>query len=409
MDVFDLSEIQATYILDMPLRRLTKFSRIELENEQDRAAARRSRSCDAILGDEKLLRKIVSDELAEVAKAHGTPRRTVLLESAGTPLTAATAPLEVADDPCWVLLSSTGLLARTTSDDPLPGGGGRHKHDVGRRRRPDHRPRRGRPGHLPRADDPPLGARPAGPARRPTAPPACPAARRSRRSSTCRAASEPLALVLAVDRTSPGLALGTAQGVVKRVTTDYPGNRDDWEVIGLEDGDEVVGAVELATGDEDLVFVTSDAQLLRFAADRRPPAGPRRPAAWPASSWPPAQRVVFFGAVDPAVPNRRRHRPAARRARCPAPSPGSLKVTPYDEYPAKGRATGGVRATGSSRARTPWCSAWVGAAPARAAAANGVPVELPVATGERDGSGACAATPIAAVAGALPGTVVDVE
>jgi hypothetical protein len=45
----------------------------------------------------------------------------VLLESAGASLTTAkAAPLEVADDPCWVLLSSTGLLARTTSDEPLP-------------------------------------------------------------------------------------------------------------------------------------------------------------------------------------------------------------------------------------------------------------------------------------------------
>jgi DNA gyrase subunit A len=35
MTVFDLTEIQATYILDMQLRRLTKFSRLELEKEQE--------------------------------------------------------------------------------------------------------------------------------------------------------------------------------------------------------------------------------------------------------------------------------------------------------------------------------------------------------------------------------------
>ena len=43
----------------------------------------------------------------------------------------------------------------------------------------------------------------------------------------------------------PGLALGTAQGVVKRVVPDYPANRDEFEVIGLKEGDSVVGAVEL--------------------------------------------------------------------------------------------------------------------------------------------------------------------
>src|SRR3981189_987107 len=36
---FALSEIQATYILDTPLRRLTKYDKIELEGEQDRLRA----------------------------------------------------------------------------------------------------------------------------------------------------------------------------------------------------------------------------------------------------------------------------------------------------------------------------------------------------------------------------------
>ena len=38
MSVFDLTETQTTYILDMPLRRLTKYSRIELETEQEHLA-----------------------------------------------------------------------------------------------------------------------------------------------------------------------------------------------------------------------------------------------------------------------------------------------------------------------------------------------------------------------------------
>ena len=80
-------------------------------------------------------------------------------------------------------------------------------------------------------------------------------------------------------------------------------------------------------------------------------------------------------------------------------------MTPYAEYPAKGRATGGVRCHRFLKGEDTLVLAWVGAAPARAAAANGVAVELPAATGRRDGSGAPAATPIAAVAGALPGSV----
>ena len=127
MEVFDLSEVQVNYILEMPLRRLTKFSRIELETERDELLAAID-ELDAVLNDEKLLRSTVSDELAEVAKQFATPRRTVLLEAAGQPV--ATMQLEVSDDPCWVLLSSTGLLARTTDTSPLPEEGPRGKHDV---------------------------------------------------------------------------------------------------------------------------------------------------------------------------------------------------------------------------------------------------------------------------------------
>ncbi len=87
--VFELSQAQSDYILEMQLRRLTRFSKIELEKEQEQLR-REIEELDAILADDKLLQKVVSDELAEVAKTYGTPRRTVLLQSAGTAVTAAT-------------------------------------------------------------------------------------------------------------------------------------------------------------------------------------------------------------------------------------------------------------------------------------------------------------------------------
>ncbi len=110
MSVFDLSQLQADYILELPLRRLTKFSRIELETERTQLRAE-IEELTAILADGGRLRALVSEELAQVADEFGTPRRTVLPESAGTSVSAAkAAPLEVADDPCRVLLSSTGLV-----------------------------------------------------------------------------------------------------------------------------------------------------------------------------------------------------------------------------------------------------------------------------------------------------------
>lgn len=127
---FSLSEIQTQYILDTPLRRLTRFDRIELESEKDRLNAEIA-ELTRILESDAELRKLVSAELAAVAKKYGTERRTVLLEAGATaPVTAV--PLQVADDPCRVLLSSTGLLARTSNGEPFPqdADARRSKHDV---------------------------------------------------------------------------------------------------------------------------------------------------------------------------------------------------------------------------------------------------------------------------------------
>src|SRR5580700_5063196 len=82
MSVFDLSEIQATYILDTPLRRLTRYDRLELEREAQTLRAEID-ELTAILESEPRLRTLVSDELASIAERFADPRRTVLLEGSG--------------------------------------------------------------------------------------------------------------------------------------------------------------------------------------------------------------------------------------------------------------------------------------------------------------------------------------
>jgi DNA gyrase subunit A len=396
MDIFDLSEAQATYILDLQLRRLTKFSRIELEKEQDELR-RAIEELEAILADEALLLRTVSSELAEVAKAHGTPRRTVLLESAGTAATP-TQPLEVSDDPCWVLLASTGLMARTSTAEPLSAEGRRNKHDaVVAAVRTTARGEvglvtsLGRMVRLSALELPALPPTSGAPSLSGGAPLAA--------YVDLPPGEEPLTLA-SLSGERPGLALGTRDGVVKRVTTDYPG-RDSWEVISLKEGDEVIGAVELLTGSEDLVFITSDAQLLRFPADLVRPQG-RGGGGVAGVRVGADQRVVFFGAVDTdrdAVVVTA----AGSSTALPGTEAGSLKVTPFADYPAKGRGTGGVRCHRFLRGEDTLVLAWAGATPARAAAANGVPVELPHPTGRRDGSGTSGSAVIAAIAPAPAG------
>jgi len=71
---FKLSDEQATYILDMPLRRLTKMSKLELETESKELSAT-IKALQTLLGSEEAIRKQVSAELTEVAKNFATPRR----------------------------------------------------------------------------------------------------------------------------------------------------------------------------------------------------------------------------------------------------------------------------------------------------------------------------------------------
>lgn len=77
---FKLSEIQANFILDMPLRRLTKTSKIELEAEQSELN-KTIADLKAILASDKKLKKIVSDELKEIGDKFATARRTKLIDN----------------------------------------------------------------------------------------------------------------------------------------------------------------------------------------------------------------------------------------------------------------------------------------------------------------------------------------
>ncbi|MFC5730550.1 DNA gyrase/topoisomerase IV subunit A [Nocardioides vastitatis] len=405
MSVFDLSTAQTDYILEMQLRRLTRFSRIELEKEQEQLR-KEIEELDAILADDALLRKVVASELADVAKAYGTPRRTVLLESAGTTAVAAAAtPLEIPDDPCFALLSSSGLLARTSGAEEIGTGGGRANHDVvvsavrttaradvgvltsaGRLLRlnvldlPAIPPSANEPnlqGGLPLTEVLSLGAD-------------------ERALALCSLATE-----------GPGLALGTRQGVVKRANPEVLG-KDEWEVIRLGDGDEVVGAVELDSGSEELCFVTSDAQLLHFSADGVRPQG-RSGGGIAGIRLTSGERVVWFGALDPEAPAVLVTASGSATA-LPGTEPGAVKVTDFAEYPAKGRATGGVRCHRFLKGEDTLVFAWAGPAPARGAAASGAPVDLPAATGRRDGSGVPGTQPLAAAAGPLAAVLtVDVS
>ncbi|MFJ8201452.1 DNA topoisomerase (ATP-hydrolyzing) subunit A [Streptomyces sp. NPDC096152] len=389
---FSLSDVQTQYILDTPLRRLTKFDRIELEAEKDRLIAE-IEELTRILESDAELRKLVSAELAAVAKKFATPRRTLLLEAGAAPATAVS--LQVADDPCRVLLSSTGLLARTMTDEPLPHEGRRHKHDVIVSAVPA--TARGEVGvvtssgrllRLNVVDLPQLPESATAPNLSGGAPLA---------EFVSLEDDETVVCLTTLDESSPGLALGTEQGVVKRVVPDYPANKDELEVITLREGDRIVGAVELRTGEEDLVFITDDAQLLRYQAAQVRPQG--RPAGGMAGvKLAEGAKVISFTAVDPAA-DAVVFTVAGSRGTLDDSVHTTAKLTPFDQYPRKGRATGGVRCQRFLKGEDCLSFAWAGPIPARAAQKNGTPAELPETDPRRDGSGVSLAKTVAAVAG----------
>ena len=443
--VFDLSEIQAQYILDTPLRRLTRFDKLELEREQETLRAEIAELTE-ILENEDKLKDLVGGEMTDVAKKFGTPRRTVLTE-AGAAVTAAV-PLEVTDDPCLVVLSATGLLARIPLDNQAG------------------------PERI-RGSAPPPGTVSAGAAdlvacsvattARATIGAVTSAGRMIRVSvieipTLPAGTGEPGALSAGhpVGEFVPGLAdgetvlalasldggeasgvtLGTASGVVKRVQPDYPANRDEFELITLKDDDRVIGAAYLTGDDAELVFITSDAQLLRFAASSVRPQG-RAAGGMVGVRLSDGATAIWFGAIGPAVtrsvlptlpaspPNGHadNHEAAlaavadlrsevtgeeagggawattpetaaavvvtvaGRSGALPGTGGASVKVTPFAEYPPKGRATGGVRCQRFLKGEDGLIKAWLGPVPVIGVTESGIVVDVSGMTGKRDGSG----------------------
>ncbi|SEP47763.1 DNA gyrase/topoisomerase IV subunit A [Amycolatopsis saalfeldensis] len=385
MQRFKLSEIQAAYILDTPLRRLTKYDRLELESEQDKLREEIA-ELSTILDDETVLKKLVSSELAKIAKDFPTERRTRLIDGDLKEVLAASkpsGPLEITDDPCQVILSATGLVARTAAESEeaseVRRRNGRVKHDAVSA--VVHTTARGQVllvtsrGRAFKTDVLPLPVLPEQ------------AGTVSLRGGMAAKELVPLEkgeTVVGIAplgeqaADSPGLALGTRGGVVKVCAPEWPVRSDEFEVISLKPGDEVVGATWLTDGSETLAFMSSEASLLRFAASLVRPQG-LKSGGMAGINLPTGGSAVFFGAVR--TDDEEHGEPMVVTA-----TGQSVKVTPFSEYPAKGRATAGVRAHRFLKGETSVAVAWIGPRPA-GAARNGDPVELPEVDLRRDGSG----------------------
>ncbi|MBN1642827.1 MAG: DNA topoisomerase 4 subunit A [Anaerolineae bacterium] len=116
MRKFKLTEIQATAILDMQLRRLAAMERAKLKDEEKELMAR-IEYLEALLASETKQLGVIKDETDEIKGRYATPRRTKIVDAAPgegeAPVTAAA--LAVPDAPQAVVLTTKGVLRSDAS------------------------------------------------------------------------------------------------------------------------------------------------------------------------------------------------------------------------------------------------------------------------------------------------------
>ncbi|AOZ72681.1 DNA topoisomerase IV [Boudabousia tangfeifanii] len=379
MTAFELSEVQAEHILSLQLRRLTKLAKLELETERDDLLAEIAQ-LQELADSEPKRRAQVGIELRAVAKRLATPRRTVLVADAAT-VKAGDVPLEVPDEPCQLVLTPQGTIARFAGEEELPTEGDRLTADARRSTLlTSNRATVGvlcEDGMVHKLDVLTVPTLP-----RATGAPSF-AGGTDVNLLVPQISAKPLCL-LDLDPEAPPFALGTKQGVVKRVRSEHPISKDDWEAISLNPGDQVIGAAP-CPDESELVFVTKLAQLLHFPASAVRPQG-LNAGGMGGIALKSGDEVLAFSVISDQEDAYAMTMVADEGGLFGEPI-AAVKWTPLSVFPAKGRNTMGVRAMRFLSGQSELSRAWVTNAQPRPLDAQGAPVALPPMNEKRDGSG----------------------
>ena len=386
MQVFDLSQLQAEYILELRMRRLTKFSKIELETEKA-TLLEEIAELELVLSSQAQLHSLVVEELEAVANAFGDARRTQIGEAIelAKPVSSAKAAAvdaQLADSACAIALTASGMLLRVSTLGDVKVSAKRKKHEAIRVKfetttRTDIAFVTNK-GILHRVHASDLPASENG----------FDLANSVNATDFLGLAKGERVLTAFAMTDSAILAMGTKSGIVKRMSADFA-PKSEFEVIALKPGDELVGAA-LSSDADQLVFVSDDAQLLRFDAKAVRPQG-RGAAGVAGINLADGANAIAFYAINPKTPNH--VLTAANNAdSLGAIDSGSAKLSDLNDFPAKGRATGGVRSQKFIRDESALYFAYVGPAPVLALGSAGKPIEIDSKPAKRDASG----TPLAA-------------
>jgi DNA gyrase subunit A len=320
-----LSELQATHILDMQLRRLTALEKIKLQEE---AAGLRAaiEDYEKILASEQRQRTIVLKELEDLVEQFGHARRTRIISPDQLADVELEAILEEAaratDEPCAVALSASGVVGREPATGPKQATFGRH--DVLRCRVQTTTMSKvaaitdaGRVLQAPAAAISEVTGRSRGDA--------------AGEAFGTQKGEQILTLITGADPQA-AVMLVTAGGVAKRVTTEEIMTTPNAKsIISVKPGDSLIAAFPLANGGE-VIVVASNAQALRIEGDSVSVQG-RGAGGVSGMKLSEGATVIAAGpANEDTVILTHTDRQTA-------------KVTDAAEIPLKGRGTGGVRVT----------------------------------------------------------------
>ena len=385
MEAFDLDEVQAEHILSLQLRRLTKFSRLELEAERDRLTAEIA-ELEALIASREKRQELVASELREVAQKRSDPRRTVLLEEEGAAQLTADqdTPLEIPDEPATVVLGAGGLVARFPGHEALSAEAGREPWDTiistaltTARGQVGAITSHGTLYKLTALEVPALVRSAAAPSLRGTPP--------ISRLLPLEDGEEVVGLV-PLDEDGPTWWAATSSGVIKRIRPQVLATQDSYSIITLESGDQVVAA---GSGSDDgaFVLISSAAQLLRTPANKVRPQG-RTGQGISGIKLSEGDQVVAAALVSAEALESSLVVTVAGIATSGSGSgQTSAKVTPLLQYPQKGRAGQGVRCQRFLKGESRLALAAITATPPRALSKDGSPLPLPEVTDKRDASG----------------------
>jgi len=119
MKRFELSEIQADYILDTRLRQLARLEEMKIKGEQDELQEEK-KELEQLLGSAVRLKTKVKKELEAVAEEFGDDRRSKIVESQITAKAFSEEDL-LTTDPVTVVLSEKGWIRAARGHDIDPG------------------------------------------------------------------------------------------------------------------------------------------------------------------------------------------------------------------------------------------------------------------------------------------------